>query len=134
MLQDEVPRRNRVIVATTYGISEVELHRNTFGIVHRGNLLEMGELNDIKKTFGGSIKIIFLPRSVEMVSQVETMRYVHGWDPPNLIMSTNLSLLSIRVPGTFDKSPGVNSFITDNYRSVNVVQVNEGDANTEKPL
>merc|ERR1712048_2965 len=60
ILQDEVEIRNRSVVVTTHDIAEVEQYCNTVGILHNGKLVEMGELEDIKKKFGDSIKAIFL--------------------------------------------------------------------------
>lgn len=60
ILQKEVTERNRSVVVTTHDVSEVEQYCNTVGILHHGQLVEMGDLKEIKKKWLDSIKLICL--------------------------------------------------------------------------
>jgi ATP-binding cassette subfamily A (ABC1) protein 5 len=73
ILQDEVRLRNRSVVVTSHDMSEVEQYCNTVGILHNGTLIEMGRLEEIKKKWGDSIKLICLLSSQSSVSIVESI-------------------------------------------------------------
>ena len=71
ILQDEVCFRDRSVVVTSHEMSEIEQYCNTVGILHDGKLVEMGRLEDIKKKWGDSIKLICLFSSIASISKVE---------------------------------------------------------------
>jgi len=71
ILQDEVRLRGRSVVVTSHDIGEVEQYCNTVGILHQGKLVEMGALDDIKKKWGDSIKLICLFSSQGSVTEVQ---------------------------------------------------------------
>lgn len=73
ILQDEVRLRDRSVVVTSHEISEIEQYCNSVGILHDGKLVEMGPLNDIKKKWSDSIKLICLFSSLASISMVENV-------------------------------------------------------------
>merc|ERR1712038_1615042 len=71
ILQDEVRHRDRSVVVTSHEMTEIEQYCNTVGILHDGMLVEMGRLDDIKKKWGDSIKLICLFSDISSVSYTE---------------------------------------------------------------
>jgi len=69
ILQDEVRLRDRSVVVTSHEMAEIEQYCNTVGILHDGKLVEMGKLDDIKKKWGDSIKLICLFSDISSVSK-----------------------------------------------------------------
>jgi len=63
ILQDEVKLRARSVVVTTHDIGEVEQFCNFVGIIHSGQLIEMGLLSEIKKKWNNSMKLLLLLKS-----------------------------------------------------------------------
>lgn len=96
ILQDEVRLRDRSVVVTSHDMSEVEQYCNTIGILHQGQLVEMGQLDEIKKTWGDSIKLICLFSSHDLVAEVNT------------IISTKLPNITVELPDIdiLDESEG----------------------------
>uniref|UniRef100_A0A7S0CHP6 ABC transporter domain-containing protein n=1 Tax=Proboscia inermis TaxID=420281 RepID=A0A7S0CHP6_9STRA len=82
ILRNEISKRNRSVVVTTHDVSEVEQYCNTVGILHRGQLVEMGELRDIRKKWSDSIKLICLcanPAAVDTFREdVLLQKYADG--------------------------------------------------------
>jgi len=70
ILQNEVRLRDRSVVVTSHDMGEVEQYCNTVGILHQGKLVEMGELDVIKKKWGDSIKLICLLSSRSAVTNI----------------------------------------------------------------
>jgi len=60
ILKDEVQLHNRSVVVTSHEMSEVEQYCNKIGILHKGKMVEFGNLDDIKKKWSDSIKLICL--------------------------------------------------------------------------
>lgn len=73
ILQDEVSLRGRSVVVTSHEMAEIEQYCNTVGVLHDGKLVEMGRLEEIKKKWSDSVKLICLFSSVGSVSRVENM-------------------------------------------------------------
>lgn len=73
ILQDEVHLRDRSVVVTSHEMSEVEQYCNKIGILHEGKLVEMGHLDDIKKKWSDSIKLICLFSSNDSVSNLKNV-------------------------------------------------------------
>merc|ERR1712156_301517 len=71
ILQNEVRLRDRSVVVTSHEMTEIEQYCNTVGILHNGKLVEMGLLDDIKKKWSDSIKLICLFSSSSSISNVE---------------------------------------------------------------
>ena len=71
ILQNEVRFRDRSVVVTSHEISEIEQYCNTVGILHDGKLVEMGNLEDIKKKWSDSIKLICMLSDEESVSKID---------------------------------------------------------------
>ena len=71
ILQDEVRLRGRSVVVTSHDLSEVEQYCNTIGILHNGQLIEMGQLESIKKKWSDSIKLICLFSSTDTADAVQ---------------------------------------------------------------
>ena len=72
VLQDEIAFRGRSVVVTSHDMGEVEQYCNTIGILHDGKLVEMGRLDDIKKKWGDSVKLVCLIDELSSVSIIET--------------------------------------------------------------
>jgi len=70
ILQNEVRLRDRSVVVTSHDMGEVEQYCNTVGILHQGKLVEMGELDVIKKKWGDSVKLICLFSSRSAVTNI----------------------------------------------------------------
>lgn len=86
ILQDEVRVRDRSVVVTSHDMSEVEQYCNTVGILHQGKLVEMGVLDEIKKKWGDSIKLICLFSSHDLVAEVKD------------VISTKLPNITVELP------------------------------------
>ena len=70
ILQEEVRLRDRSIVVTSHEMSEIEQYCNAVGILHEGKLVEMGRLDEIKKKWSDSIKLICLLSDEQEVSRI----------------------------------------------------------------
>jgi len=86
ILQDEVRLRDRSVVVTSHEMSEVEQYCNTIGILHQGQLVDFGQLDEIKKKWGDSIKLICLFSSYDLVAEV------------NNIISEKLPEIAVELP------------------------------------
>lgn len=85
MLQDEVDLRHRSVVVTSHDISEVEQYCNRIGILHDGKLVQMGLLNDMKKEWDDSIKLICL---ISSQSDVSTLRENLAKNNPEIVIES----------------------------------------------
>lgn len=77
ILQDEVRLRDRSVVVTSHEMSEVEQYCNNIGILHKGKLVEIGHLDDIKKKWSDSIKLVCLLSSHDAVSNLKNILAKH---------------------------------------------------------
>lgn len=73
ILQDEVHLRDRSVVVTSHEMSEVEQYCNNIGILHKGKLVEIGHLDDIKKKWSDSIKLVCLLSSNDAISNLKNV-------------------------------------------------------------
>ena len=60
LLETEVSVRRRSVVVTSHELSEVEQYCDTIGILHRGRMVEMGALRDIRQKWRHRVKITAL--------------------------------------------------------------------------
>jgi len=91
ILQDEVRHRDRSVVVTSHEMTEIEQYCNTVGILHDGMLVEMGRLDDIKKKWGDSIKLICLFSDISSVSYTE--RIIVESQPDIAVVSHHVDVL-----------------------------------------
>lgn len=86
MLQDEVRLRDRSVVVTSHEMTEIEQYCNNVGILHNGELVEMGLLDDIKKKWSDSIKLICLFSDISSITRIE--RYIADRQP-NIVVGSD---------------------------------------------
>ncbi len=83
ILQDEVRLRDRSVVVTSHEMSEIEQYCNNVGILHEGKLVEMGQLEDIKKKWSDSVKLICLFSEIGAISKVKD---ILSTKQPNIVV------------------------------------------------